>query len=363
MAQSVKWAVGTCFIAWMYIYGFLLLCFDTLASSFPPTLLGSVILFVAYHYLKLPPPDDEQVELLLGRDPWLDDNNEITALENSTSNEESSGDSDKTDKGEKILRNLKVIAHRGAGLDAPENSIASFRKCKDRGCNAVEFDVSLTSDGVPVIFHDRFVDRVSDGNGEISLMTLSEARKLDISHKHPFREWYKGERIPTLEEAVKECLSLDLTMFIDIKVNDVRTVPHILGLFGKEVKAGDLPGLVSTPANVWMPPSGTNMHSKAIVTTFHPYLIYLIRRADPRIACTLGWRPFSISSVSYSASAALGPAGMHGCTRPQYSGMFTNLGARIMDEIVGWCFQRGIPYHLLGLSGLLIHKDFLSPLD
>ncbi|XP_071451080.1 glycerophosphodiester phosphodiesterase 1 [Hetaerina americana] len=360
MAHSIKWVGGTCFISYLYMYGFLLLCIDTLISSFPPTIIGSVILFIAYHYVKLPPPDNDQVERLLGRDPWLEEADESSILENFV-NEESNNDASKNDQPTKALRNMKVIAHRGAGLDAPENSIASFRKCKERGCSAVEFDVSLTSDGIPVIFHDRFVDRLTDGTGELSSMTFAEARKLDIAHNHAFSEWYKGECIPTLEEAVKECLTLGLTMFIDIKENDVGVVPHILGLFGVEMKGGDATGVASKAANVWMPPPGTDMHSKAIVTSFHPYILYLVRRADPRIACTLAWRPFSFSSESYSASSALGPSSVNGSIRRRHPGMFSNLGAKILDEVMGWCVWQGIPYHLLGLAGFLIHKDVLSP--
>lgn len=357
MAQGVKMLLGICLISWLYLYGLWLICIDTLFSSFPMTILGTLVLFVAYHYVKLPPPDPKLVDEFLGQDPWLIEDTEIMQ------NGEVRGEITVPEKKKEPFC-MRIIAHRGAGLDAPENSLSAFRKCKERGCNAVEFDVTLTADGIPVIFHDRYVDRVTEATGELSSMTYEEVRKLDISTNHAFREWYKGERIPTLEEAVQECLSLGLKMFIDIKDNDTKIIPHILALYGVELKSQAEESILNSKqvnTAVWKPPQGTNMHSKAIVTSFYPYIIYLIRRADPRIICTLAWRPFFFSSESYSASSVLGLAGASGSLRRRYPGIMANLGARIADEVIGWCLQSALPFFILGLSGLLVHKDLLSP--
>ena len=68
-------------------------------------------------------------------------------------------------------RNAKVgsvVAHRAACLDAPENSLEAVREAAKNGAKWVEFDVSFTSDGVAIAFHDDTVDRVTSGSGLIS---------------------------------------------------------------------------------------------------------------------------------------------------------------------------------------------------
>jgi glycerophosphoryl diester phosphodiesterase len=81
---------------------------------------------------------------------------------------------------------LPVVAHRGACLDAPENSLTAFRLVKQRGVHCVELDVSMTKDGVPIIFHDDFVDRVTNGTGRVTDLTFAEIQKLELSSKFIF---------------------------------------------------------------------------------------------------------------------------------------------------------------------------------
>lgn len=60
-------------------------------------------------------------------------------------------------------------------------------QCADKGISAIEFDVSLTADGVPVVFHDDTLERLTDLNAAISSLTWSELSKIDISIKHPYK--------------------------------------------------------------------------------------------------------------------------------------------------------------------------------
>ncbi|GAB2894273.1 glycerophosphodiester phosphodiesterase [Streptomyces mayteni] len=73
-----------------------------------------------------------------------------------------------------------VIAHRGASEDAPEHSLAAYRRAIEDGADALECDVRLTADGHLVCVHDRRVDRTSNGRGAVSALELAQLAELDF---------------------------------------------------------------------------------------------------------------------------------------------------------------------------------------
>lgn len=103
-----------------------------------------------------------------------------------------------------------VIAHRGAHEQAPENSLAAFKKAAELGCDYVEVDVRTTRDGKMVLMHDGSVDRTTTGKGKISEMTLAQLRALRFRGKWP------DERIPTFDEALAVCKGR-IKVYIDHK--------------------------------------------------------------------------------------------------------------------------------------------------
>ena len=115
------------------------------------------------------------------------------------------------------------IAHRGAASQAPENTLASFRRALQIGTDAVEFDVHLSKDGEVVVMHDDTVDRTTDGMGRIADMTLEEILRIDVGVR--FSEEFRGERIPTLRESL-ECIPPHTISIIEIKA-DAATVPTL----------------------------------------------------------------------------------------------------------------------------------------
>jgi glycerophosphoryl diester phosphodiesterase len=96
------------------------------------------------------------------------------------------------------LQKPKVIGHRGAAGDAPENTLASFQLALEQGVDGIELDIHLTKDGDIVVCHDPTIDRTTNGSGYIVDMQVAEIKRFDAGGW--FSEQYAGECIPTLSE-------------------------------------------------------------------------------------------------------------------------------------------------------------------
>jgi glycerophosphoryl diester phosphodiesterase len=108
-----------------------------------------------------------------------------------------------------------VIGHRGAAALAPENTLAGLRAAAAAGASWVEFDVKLTADGVAVLIHDDTLDRTTDGRGAVAATASSTIAALDAGGW--FGAAFRGERVPTLIEAIDELARLGLGANIEIK--------------------------------------------------------------------------------------------------------------------------------------------------
>jgi len=102
----------------------------------------------------------------------------------------------------------RIVAHRGGGAAAPENTLGAIRAGARLGFRGVEFDVMLAGDGTPVLIHDETVDRTTDGRGAVSALTYGELSKFNVG---------KGERIPTFEQASRLCRELGVWANFEIK--------------------------------------------------------------------------------------------------------------------------------------------------
>jgi glycerophosphoryl diester phosphodiesterase len=87
-----------------------------------------------------------------------------------------------------------IIAHRGASAEAPENTLAAFRRAVVLQADAIELDVHLTRDGIPVVFHDDNLRRLTGKRGALSLKTWLELE--------PLRVLQSDEPIPSLAEVL-----------------------------------------------------------------------------------------------------------------------------------------------------------------
>ncbi len=91
---------------------------------------------------------------------------------------------------------MQVIAHRGFSGKYPENSLLAFDKAIDVGADLVEFDVRLTADDHLVVFHDPTLAKFTLAAVPIHETKLADLQSIDLG---------LGQRVPTLEQAVKHC--------------------------------------------------------------------------------------------------------------------------------------------------------------
>ncbi len=96
---------------------------------------------------------------------------------------------------------MKIIGHRGARREAPENTLSGFRHLRQLGIRAVEFDIQVSADGKLVVIHDPAVERTTSGRGAVSEYLATELAALDACHL-AFPDWPLSEGVPRLEDVL-----------------------------------------------------------------------------------------------------------------------------------------------------------------
>jgi glycerophosphoryl diester phosphodiesterase len=109
----------------------------------------------------------------------------------------------------------RIAAHRGGGSLAPENTLAALRCGLAYGFRAVEFDVMLAGDGVPVLMHDFELGRTTRAKGKVANHTARELALMDAGAW--FDPAYGGEPVPSFEEAAHFCMEHGIWMNVEIK--------------------------------------------------------------------------------------------------------------------------------------------------
>ncbi|MCX5369445.1 glycerophosphodiester phosphodiesterase [Streptomyces sp. NBC_00015] len=97
---------------------------------------------------------------------------------------------------------IQVVAHRGASEEAPEHTLAAYKKAIEDGADALECDVRLTADGHLVCVHDRRVNRTSNGRGAVSALELADLAALDFGSwktREAREAWHAREEDPDWE--------------------------------------------------------------------------------------------------------------------------------------------------------------------
>lgn len=188
-----------------------------------------------------------------------------------------------------------LIAHRGASLAEPENTLAALDRAADLGCGWAEIDAQVTRDGAVVLMHDHTVDRTTDGTGAVAMMTGAEV--LGLRTRTPRDGAFTEHKPPTLEAVLELCDRRNLGLVLEIKAT--------WGVDAEDARqvAGVIPA--SAPEDL-------------IVTSFSAPALEAFRDARPEIATGLAClRP---PPEPEKIVERLGVAAIHCntlCTRPE----------------------------------------------
>ncbi len=109
----------------------------------------------------------------------------------------------------------RIIAHRGGGVLAPENTLAALEVARNLGFEGVEFDVKLSEDGTPILMHDDTLDRTTDGHGPVADYAYQEIAELDAGGW--FGNEFIGEPVPAFAAATALCQQAGLWANVEIK--------------------------------------------------------------------------------------------------------------------------------------------------
>lgn len=151
-----------------------------------------------------------------------------------------------------------VIAHRGASVQAPENTLAAFQTALEQHSDGIELDAQLTGDGQVVVIHDDDLRRTTDGQGAVRKTSLDELKSLDAGSW--FGPKFSGTRIPTLAEALELIGDRALT---NIELKNL---------------ASPTDGL---PQKVAATVTRLNLQAQVMISSFNPLALAAFQRALP----------------------------------------------------------------------------------
>jgi glycerophosphoryl diester phosphodiesterase len=183
----------------------------------------------------------------------------------------------------------RIVAHRGGGTLAPENTLAAIRLGQSFGYRMHELDVKLSRDGVAILLHDEKLERTTNGKGRAADLTYAELRALDAGGWHS--EAFRGEPVAGFEEAARLLLSKGTMAHIEIK-----PTPGFDAVTGKRV--GELTQSLWRGAAV--PPVFSSFSFEALMAA---------KQAAPGIP--RGWLISEFTDADWERLAALDCASLH----------------------------------------------------
>jgi glycerophosphoryl diester phosphodiesterase len=157
----------------------------------------------------------------------------------------------------------RILAHRGGGTLAPENTLGAIRLGAQMGFKGIEVDVMLAGDGTPVLIHDRTLKRTTGARGEVAHASYDELAHLDAGRW--LGERWRGERIPRFEDAAR--LARELGLWVNVEIKPA---------YGHERRTGE--AVARMAAELWrgagLPP---------VLSSFSPAALVAARQAAPQL--------------------------------------------------------------------------------
>jgi glycerophosphoryl diester phosphodiesterase len=153
-----------------------------------------------------------------------------------------------------------VIAHRGASVLEPENSLAAFSRAAKDGADGVELDVLCCASGEVIVFHDDDLARLAGRPERVADLSLAQLRAVTLT---------SGARIPTLEEALEAC---GPALLVNI---ELKTVGYGGGPIGPLVER--VAAIVER----------TGTAERVLVSSFHPRAVWSWMRRSPQVPAGL----------------------------------------------------------------------------
>jgi len=202
-----------------------------------------------------------------------------------------------------------VVAHRGAHIGIPENTLAAYEAAIEMGVDFVEVDLRTTQDGHIVSIHNKEIDSyVTDGRrGLVSVMTLEQLKQLDIGGK--IGPQWSGERIPTFEEILELCKGR-VGIYLDLKDASVDKVVSIVNKWDMARQIlwyADFDELDRVaelcPECVLMPDPGPEGNLQKVIERFEPSVIAAVWRYYSRSFAAKCHRAGTIVIVDESGPA------------------------------------------------------------
>lgn len=125
----------------------------------------------------------------------------------------------------------KVVGHRGYAAKYPENTFAGFDAALALGVDAIEMDIQLTRDGVPVVIHDLELDRTSDSKGSLADLDFAKIANVSCHFPRKFGLRFAPQYLQSLEQVSQRllnstALTSETKVFIEIKKESIGLLPR-----------------------------------------------------------------------------------------------------------------------------------------